>query len=70
MNFIKKFLIIFMILILFLSYFSFVYAADPKLISTIKKAFEKIQGWIITISTPAAAVAVRNWSLYEEIQFW
>ena len=37
---------------------SFSFASDPKLVSTIKKAFEKIEGWILSISTPAAAVAV------------
>ena len=35
------------------------YGAYPKLVSTLNTAFEKIESWIITISTPAAAVAVR-----------
>ena len=34
------------------------YAADPKIVTTIKKAFESITDWIIKIATPAAAVAV------------
>jgi len=35
------------------------YSAYPKLVGTLNSAFEKIESWIITISTPAAAVAVR-----------
>lgn len=34
------------------------YAATPKLINTITKAFEDIEGWLLKIATPAAAVAV------------
>jgi len=34
------------------------HAADPKIVTTIKKAFESITDWIIKIATPAAAVAV------------
>lgn len=56
--------------ILFLS-FAFVsnisYAAYPKLISIISDGFETIKDWIIKISTPAAAVAVRYWCFYEKI---
>ena len=49
-----------------------VYAADPKLVTTLTKAFEKIKDYIIKISTPAAAVAVgtgvlmKNFSLGDE----
>lgn len=34
------------------------YAATPKLINTINKAFEEIEKWLLKIATPAAAVAV------------
>ena len=55
----KKIILIFILfLILFFTLSSSSFAADPKLITTLKKAFEKIEGWIIAISTPAAAVAV------------
>ena len=37
---------------------SFAASSNPKIVSTIQKAFEKIEKWILTISTPAAAVAV------------
>ncbi len=45
------------------------YAADPKLITKIKKAFEQIEEWIIKISTPAAAVAVCTGLLMKKFSF-
>ena len=66
----KVFYIIFIFIffiILFFDFYSTSFAADPKLITTIKKAFEKIEEWIIKISTPAAAVAVRNRYFYEKV---
>lgn len=44
-------------------------AADPKLISTINNAFEKIESYIIKISTPAAAVAVGTGVLMKKFSF-
>lgn len=43
------------------------FAAYPKLVSTLVDAFEEIKGWLIAISTPAVAVAVRYRSIYEKI---
>ncbi len=43
------------------------FAADQKLVNTIKKAFEQIESWLLKLSTPAAAVAVRYWCFYEKI---
>lgn len=55
----QKFIFIIILLVIFLfSFYSISQAADPKLVSTLKKAFEKIKGWIISVSTPAAAVSV------------
>lgn len=45
-------------LIILGSFFSISYAGDPKIVSTIKKAFEQIESWILKLATPAAAVAV------------
>ena len=42
---------------------------DPKLISTINSAFEDIEGWIIKISTPAAAVAVGTGIFMKKFSF-
>lgn len=59
-----------MISILFLSTFSTnVFAADPKLVTTLNSAFEKIESYIIKISTPAAAVAVGSGVLMKKFSF-
>ena len=56
-------------IIIFFTFYTESFAADPKLVSTIKKAFEKIKGYIITISTPAAAVAVGTGVLMRKFSF-
>lgn len=61
--------IIFLSIIFLFSLCSSSYAADPKLVSTLKKAFEKIKGWIISISTPAAAVSVGVGVLMKKFSF-
>ena len=33
-------------------------AGTPKLVSTIEKAFQNIESWLIKLATPMAAVAV------------
>lgn len=59
-----------MLSILFISTFgTSVLAADPKLISTLDSAFEKIEKYIIKISTPAAAVAVGTGVLMKKFSF-
>lgn len=45
------------------------YGAYPKLVATLNSAFEKIESWIITISTPAAAVAVGSGILMKKFSF-
>ena len=64
----KKFFIIFFIFLVFIFLFSTnCFAAYPKLVTKLNTAFETIESWILKISTPAAAVAVRNRSIYEKI---
>ena len=67
----RSFLILICILsVLFL--FSFAdssYGADPKLITKIKSAFEKISDWMVKIATPAAAVAVGTGLLMKKFSF-
>lgn len=68
----NKFKIIYtsMISILFITTFSTnVFAADPKLVSTLNSAFEKIESYIVKISTPAAAVAVGSGVLMKKFSF-
>lgn len=46
-----------------------VFGATPKLINKLNSAFEDIEGWIIKISTPAAAVAVCSGALMRKFSF-
>lgn len=55
-NYIKYIFI--MIIIFLFSLSSNVFAATPKLVSTITNAFETIEDWLLKMATPAAAVAV------------
>ena len=56
--------------IIFISTFNVsVFAADPKLITTIDSAFKKIEGYIVKISTPAAAVAIGTGVLMKKFSF-
>lgn len=68
----KKFKILYtsMISLLFLTtYSTSVFAADPKLVSTLNSAFEKIESYIVKMSTPAAAVAVGTGVLMKKFSF-
>lgn len=46
-----------------------VFGATPKLVNKLTSAFEDIEGWIIKISTPAAAVAVCTGALMRKFSF-
>lgn len=60
----------FLFIILFLFLFSpFSFCADPKLVSTIQKAFEEIEKWILKIATPIAAVSVASGFLMQKFSF-
>lgn len=60
-------LLFFLIFIFALNTYSF--AADPKLVSTINKAFEKIESWLLKIATPASAVAVGTGVFMKKFSF-
>ena len=63
---------IYFILFFLFFYFVFcneVFAAEPKLITTLTGAFEKIEKYIVKISTPAAAVAVGSGVLMKKFSF-
>lgn len=65
--------------ILFITFISFILIfcipsitfalGDPKLISTINNAFEDIEGWLLKIATPAAAVAVGTGVFMKKFSF-
>lgn len=63
--YIKFIIILFFIILFVLS--TDVFAAYPKLITTLTSAFETIENWLIKIATPAAAVAVRYRCIYEKV---
>ena len=76
MNTIKKIFkknnlyIIFILIIIFVFVFSnFSFAAYPKLITTLNSAFEKIESWLVSLSTPAAAVAVGTGVFMKKFSF-
>lgn len=67
----KWFYIIFAILFIFLiiNINIDVYAATPKLINKLQKAFENIENWLIKLATPAAAVAVGTGVFMKKFSF-
>lgn len=73
LKFIKLFIILFYFTIFIINNFylttSISFAADPKLISTLNDAFEKIEKYILKLSTPAAAVAVCTGLLMKKFSF-
>lgn len=64
--FYAKFMCFLFIVILF-TFPSNSFAAYPKLITTLSEAFESVENWLLKISTPAAAVAVRHGCVYEKV---
>lgn len=68
----KKIKLLFFILLFFifiLTFSNYSFAAYPKLITTLNSAFEKIESWIIKISTPAAAIAAGSGVLMKKFSF-
>lgn len=55
--------------ILFLTLNNECFAADPTLITKLKSAFEKIEGYIIRLATPVAAVSVGVGALMRKFSF-
>lgn len=67
---VKKFFIIFFLFILiFLLLSPNVFAADPKLITKINTAFQKVESWLIKLATPAAAVAIGTGIFIKKFSF-
>lgn len=58
---------LFLSIVIIVSFANYSYGADSKLVNTIKKAFEQIEDWLLKLATPAAAVAVRYWCVYEKV---
>ena len=66
----NKILYIFIFTLLFIScFFTTCFAATPKLVTKLDNAFESIESWIISLSTPAAAVAVGTGVFMKKFSF-
>ena len=64
-----NFIFYFFIIILF-SFSSISFAAnDPQIINKMTSAFESIEGWLLKLSTPAAAVAVGTGIFMKKFSF-
>ena len=67
----KIILIIYFTIVFLIVFISCSYAAwgDPKIVSTLNDAFEKIEEWLIKLATPAAAVAVGTGVFMKKFSF-
>ena len=68
----KKFFILYFLILFIIFYFCsmpYSYAAYPKLVSTLTKAFESIESWLLKLATPAAAVAVGTGIFMKKFSF-
>lgn len=54
----KLFVIIILVIIFTFIFSNLSFAAYPKLVTTLNQAFQKIESWLVSLATPAAAVAV------------
>ena len=61
--------LVFFIILFLIFYSSICYAATPKLVTKLDKAFENIESWLINLSTPAAAVAVGTGVFMKKFSF-
>ena len=61
--------IIFLLFAILILTCSVCFAADPTLVTRLNKGLEKIKGWIIKLSTPAAAVAVGTGVFMKKFSF-
>lgn len=65
----KKTRIVILFVILFFTWTIDCFAADPTLIMRLKNAFERIQGYILKLATPVAAVSVGVGALMRKFSF-
>lgn len=65
----KKLILILFLFIIFITLSNNSYASDPKLISKLNSAFSEIEGWLIKLATPAAAVAVGTGVFMKKFSF-
>jgi hypothetical protein len=61
--------IIFVTSLLIFSLSSQAFASDPKLITTLNSAFEKLKSYLLKLATPAAAVAIGTGVFMQKFSF-
>lgn len=69
MKYHKLYFILFVMLICLFFLSSTVLGADPKIVTKLNSAFEKIESWILKLATPAAAVAVSTGVFMKKFSF-
>lgn len=65
----KKIFLIMTMLLILLSFASISFAAKDELTNKITKGLSTVQGWIVKIATPAAAVAIGSGLLIKKFSF-
>jgi len=68
----KKYIYLIFLFTLIFIFFSYTYSyclGEPKLVSTLNNAFEKIEDWLIKLATPVAAVAVITGAFMKKFSF-
>ena len=65
----KIYIIVIIFTIFFISLNNVCFAADPTLITKLKSAFERIEGYIIRLATPVAAVSIGVGALMRKFSF-
>lgn len=66
----KNIIFLLLLTITFLTFFNTTcYAAHPQLITKLNGAFEKIESWLVSLSTPACAVAVGTGIFMKKFSF-
>ena len=69
-KFYRKFIIIIIVIVIIEVFTNYTFAAStPKLVNTMQKAFDNIESWLITLATPAAAVAVVSGLFIQKFSF-
>ena len=63
------FYILFISIIIIFSFNSNVFAAYPKLISTLLNAFNNIKSYLVAMATPVAAIAIASGFLMQKFSF-
>ena len=62
-------ILLYTLIFIFFSYTVSYCFGEPKLVSTLNNAFEKIEDWLLKLATPAAAVALITGAFMKKFSF-